>query len=333
MPAEIALPTALTLASDTHHVGRDTSHVGLLALVFTERRNVARRAAVRQTWLSHAWSLPSNFTWRYAFVEARAPRTGASKQSALRGDTLVLASVEESYLNLVHKTVAALRWSLAHVPFDTLLKTDDDSIVHVGRVWSWLAAQPTRRALYAGRLVRDSQVVRAHFSRADLREPQWYPADFLAWAVPRRAYAAASYPPYASGGGYVLGAEAAAALLAQHDARLRAGRGAIPVEDAYVGVLASEAGVAPAEMPGVIDLLPHLGGDGGAQKWDEATGRRYLADKLVAHRVVKPRRALRWLLLSANSPAEWRTKEAFWRADCPHCEDVIFNENIRKKSL
>ena len=93
---------------------------------------------MRQTWLSHAWSLPSNFTWRYAFVEARAPRTGASKQSALRGDTLVLASVEESYLNLVHKTLAALRWALARVVFDTLLKTDDDSIVHIGRAAAWL---------------------------------------------------------------------------------------------------------------------------------------------------------------------------------------------------
>ena len=46
MPAELALPSALTLASDTHQNGRD-SPVGLLALVFTERRNIARRAAVR----------------------------------------------------------------------------------------------------------------------------------------------------------------------------------------------------------------------------------------------------------------------------------------------
>jgi len=205
MPAEIALPSALTLATDTHHVGRDTSHVGLLALIFTERRNVARRAAVRQTWLSHAWSLPSNFTWRYAFVEARAPRTGASKQSALRGDTLVLASVEESYLNLVHKTVAALRWSLVHVPFDTLLKTDDDSIVHVGRAAAWLAALPSRQRVYAGRVVRDSQVVRSNFTRADLVHPDWFPADFLKWAVGVEQMPDAVYPPYCAGAGYFVG--------------------------------------------------------------------------------------------------------------------------------
>ena len=38
MPAEIALPSALTLASDTHHVGRDTSHVGLLEMLTNELR-------------------------------------------------------------------------------------------------------------------------------------------------------------------------------------------------------------------------------------------------------------------------------------------------------
>ena len=283
MPAEIALPSALTLASDTHHVGRDTSHVGLLALVFTERRNVARRAAVRQTWLSHAWSLPSNFTWRYAFVEARAPRTGASKQSALRGDTLVLASVEESYLNLVHKTVAALRWSLAHVPFDTLLKTDDDSIVHVGRAAAWLAALPSRQRVYAGRVVRDSQVVRSNFTRADLVHPDWFPADFLKWAVGVDQMPDALYPPYCAGAGYFVGRHTARAIVGAL-ARRRAPP--FTIEDAFVGVLARDALVEPTDVSSRVQ--------------DPPAGRPQTADhfrgQILVHRVADMKTAMRWLL-------------------------------------
>ena len=60
----------------------------------------------------------------------------------------------------------ALRWALESVHFQVLLKVDDDSIVHIGRLWAWIyhelpkedpnAPPPTQ--LYAGRVFRDSQV-------------------------------------------------------------------------------------------------------------------------------------------------------------------------------
>ena len=80
-----------------------------------------------------------------------------------------------------------------------MLKTDDDSVVHVGRVWRWAYNSSSRDTLYAGRVVSNSQVVRPDFRRRDLWEPQWYPSNFLAWAVPRAVYEPAAYPEYCSG--------------------------------------------------------------------------------------------------------------------------------------
>ena len=44
----------------------------------------------------------------------------------------------EGYENLVYKTLEALRWALTHTSFEVLLKTDDDTVVHIGRLWMWL---------------------------------------------------------------------------------------------------------------------------------------------------------------------------------------------------
>ena len=78
--------------------------------------------------------------WRYVYMMARSA-AGSSQPAELDrviGDSVTLSAVQESYANLVYKTLEAVRWSLNHVAFGALLKTDDDSIVHVGRVSAWL---------------------------------------------------------------------------------------------------------------------------------------------------------------------------------------------------
>ena len=74
-------------------------------------------------------------------------------------------------------------------------------------------------------MFRDSQVIRSNFSRRDLLHPQWYPDDFTKWAVPYDALPTAQlhqgyyFPPYCSGGGYLLGPRAAGSIVAAYDAR------------------------------------------------------------------------------------------------------------------
>lgn len=280
--------------------------VPLLALIFTEARNVARRAWQRATWLPFRWHrgyLDHELVpWRHVFVMSRSAEASASDAAVydrLVGDTVTLSNTTESYANLVFKTMQALRWALANVHFEVLLKVDDDSIVHVGRLWAWLHVElpkedptaPTLREIYAGRVFRESQVVRSNFTLASLRHPDWFPASFRKWAVDESVYPLETYPPYCGGGGYLLGAEAAARVVREYDERYGPSR-IIPVEDAFVGVLARAQGIVAR------DLLTFQEPPRGSLQT-----REMFLDQILVHRVVEPFKAFRWLMLSSNCHA------------------------------
>ena len=177
----------------------------------------------------------------------------------------------------------------------SILKTDDDSMVHIGRLWQWLHAdlgtrgvpahRPPAVRVYAGRIFPRSQVIRANFTKADLWSPAWFPADFVKWSVSFDAYAGEAYPPYAGGGGYVLGREVVEKVVAGYDARPR--ELVFPVEDAFVGVLAKAAGYAPTQMDTFQE--PPRG---------SLQTRETFIDQTLVHRVVEPQKAFRWLMLS-----------------------------------
>jgi hypothetical protein len=273
--------------------------------------------------------------WRYLYVlgrpKARPPHAKASggahqedlveaKSESLLdrvvGDEVTLGAVTEGYENLVYKTLEALRWALTHTSFEILLKTDDDTVVHVGRLWMWLSEKNRVNApgvplarLYAGRIFPGSQVIRANFTRKDLWHPTWFPSDFKKWAVDFDVYSAASYPPYCSGGGYVVGREAARLIVHAYD-QLPHGK-AIPVEDAFVGVLAHSQGVVPLDAPNFQD--PPRG---------SLQTRDTFIDQVLVHRVVEPYKAFRWLMLSdACFDTKKRCKAQFNRThDLPYQE-------------
>lgn len=273
-------------------------HVPLLVLILTERRNTERREWQRATWLSFAWHsshMSSELTpWRYLyFLGRRRHDREDTLLDSIAGDTVTLSAVREGYDTLIFKTMEALRWTLKHTSFDLVLKTDDDSMVHIGRLWQWLVTDPppkvrrtSRGRVYAGHVVKTAQVIRANFSRRDLWHPDWFPADFSKWAVDPADYAPTRYPPYCSGGGYVLGNDTAALILAQYDRRRDR---IIPVEDAFLGVLANASGVAP------LDLRSFREPPRGSRQ-----GPKLFVDQILVHRVAEPLKAFRWLMLSES---------------------------------
>ena len=279
-------------------------HVPLLVLIFTERANVARREWQRATWLSFQWHrgyLDHKLVpWRHVYVMSRS--AAADEEAHLDqvvGDTVTLGNSTEGYENLVYKTMEAMRWALKAVSFTVMLKVDDDSIVHIGRLWTWLfielpktdsRAPPVSR-LYAGRVFRGSQVIRSNFTRASLWRPDWFPSSFKKWAVDIEVFAEEEYPPYCGGGGYVLGNVAAARIIREYDSHYRTGK-IIPVEDAFVGVLARAQGI------GAKDLLTFQEPPRGLLQT-----RELFIDQLLVHRVLEPYKAFRWLMLSSNCHA------------------------------
>ena len=286
-----ALETRYANALRADDMGKGaTPPLALLALILTQRQNSGRRKTQRATWLSHRWLQAA---WRYVYIQAREPTdtsSGAQQLDVVVGDTVTLSKATEGYDRLVFKTFAALRWALTHVSFDALLKTDDDSMVHVGRASIWL----TRHGdplLYAGRVFRDSQVVRANFSRADLRHQEWFPADFGKWAVPFEAFTSPSgdFPPYCSGGGYFLGRTAAQRIVVAFNTRRKARRPVVRVEDAFVGILAAESNLTSIDISAMVQDPP-----AGLPQTKEV-----FAKQILVHRVAEPTRAFGWLVTAA----------------------------------
>lgn len=295
-------------------------HVPLLVLIFSVRANDARRAGQYRTWITHPWRAAdgSPIPWRYVYVFGRKSRSaGPSAPDELIADRLVLGRVDETYLNLVHKTLDSLRWAVSSVSFDVLLKTDDDSMLHVSRLWAWLtvseevfsSADPADRAdrstpearlgawhrLYAGKVQINSQVIRANFTKKELWNPQWFPDDFLKWAIPYSSFGEDRYPPHCSGGGYLIGRGAAAVVLAQY----REWRAEVfPIEDAFIGVLARAGGIVPTHL-GSTGGRPSLFEDPAAQ---QVQVHALFAGKILVHRVKDFDRSFKWMLVNAMPP-------------------------------
>ncbi|XP_068781970.1 beta-1,3-galactosyltransferase 5-like isoform X2 [Struthio camelus] len=128
---------------------------------------------------------------------------------------------------LLHwQVMHGLKWASEQCRPCYILKTDDDCFVNTDRLPTFLAELNTARTgLYVGSLFSQEK-------RQVIREPS------SKWYVSRQDYRPDKYPPYASGIGYVLSLDAAEKIL-EAARRVRP----IPVEDAYVGILAEEAGV------------------------------------------------------------------------------------------
>ena len=306
-------PNALRRAQTSDRVPPGAPvRVPLLVIIFTHAGGAERRRWQRQTWLQQQWVrgevappaaardgaranvLAPPVRWRYVYVQARQDADGDGPFDEVRNDVVTLSAVRESYANLVYKTLEALRWALRHVAFGALLKTDDDSIVHVGRAAAWLhyrVRQPEAQAeLYAGRVFNDSQILRANFTKANLLHPEWFPDDFVKWAVPYESYAGRTpyYPPYCSGGGYLLGPRAAARVVAAYDARVAVARPVVRVEDAFVGILAEESALRATDITDYIQ--------------DPPAGRAHepslFGGRMLVHRVAGPGtvKAFEWLI-------------------------------------
>ena len=275
----------------------------LLIMLLTRSENEDRREAQRATWLTHHWSSAS--PWRYVYVCGRRTTRqqlmlGRTALDTVHGDMVTLSAVEEGYDNLVFKTLEGVRWVLTHVTMSVLLKTDDDSMVHIDRSLGWLEeVVRDRSVVYAGFVLNQSEVIRLNMSRHDMGRPDDYPSDFHKWAVPFEAYSGRDYPPYCSGGGYFLGRTAAERILKAYESRLAIGKPVVHVEDAFVGVLASEGGVEPTDLQhsGFVDMPAAIAA--------KMTSEHIYGMKLV-HRAPQPwTRSFEWLTMTCD--CSWAT--------------------------
>ncbi|XP_067172550.1 beta-1,3-galactosyltransferase 5-like [Apteryx mantelli] len=199
----------------------------LLILVTSAPGNVEARHVIRRTWAAQE-GRPAN-QWQTVFLVGQAANAEVAQRMQRErqefGDILV-GNYKDTYRNLTLKVMHGLKWASEQCQPYYILKTDDDCFVNTDRLPTFLAELNTvRTGLYVGSLFSREK-------RQVIREPS------SKWYVSRQDYRPDEYPPYASGIGYVLSLDAAEKIL-EAAQRVRP----IPVEDAYVGILAEEAGV------------------------------------------------------------------------------------------
>ncbi|XP_025900773.1 beta-1,3-galactosyltransferase 5-like [Nothoprocta perdicaria] len=199
----------------------------LLILVTSAAGNAEARRAIRRTWAAQE-GRPAH-PWQAVFLVGQAAEAAVAwavqREQQEFGDVLV-GSYQDTYRNLTLKVMHGLKWACEQCRPRYILKTDDDCFVNTDRLPAFLAELNTvSTGLYVGSLFSREK-------RRVIREPS------SKWYVSRQDYRPDEYPPYASGIGYVLSLDAAEKIL-EVAQRVRP----IPVEDAYVGILAEAAGV------------------------------------------------------------------------------------------
>ncbi|XP_075433957.1 beta-1,3-galactosyltransferase 5-like [Ascaphus truei] len=199
----------------------------LMILVTSHPAHLEHREAIRKTWAAPGGA--ADYTWKVFFLIGhtvdRDLEWHLQKEQGAYGDIL-MGSYVDTYRNLTLKVMHGIKWAVDRCRPQYILKTDDDCFVNTDRLPTFLAQHnPVKTGLYVGSAFsRDKRVVIRDSSS------KWY--------VSHGEYGLESYPPYASGIGYILSLDAARAVL-----RMAELVSPIPVEDAYVGLLAEKAGV------------------------------------------------------------------------------------------
>uniref|UniRef100_A0A803SX90 Hexosyltransferase n=1 Tax=Anolis carolinensis TaxID=28377 RepID=A0A803SX90_ANOCA len=201
----------------------------LLILVASAPGNATPRRVIRSTWAKRPLS-PAH-PWQAVFLVGQSLDKRVARQIRREqrefGDVL-LGGYLDTYRNLTLKVLHGLKWATERCRPHFILKTDDDCFVNTDRLPAFLAQHwHVGLLLYAGSVFprEKRRVIRSPASK---------------WYVSREDYSPEEYPPYASGIGYLLSLGAARRVLWAAE-RVPP----IPVEDAFVGILAQRAGLRP----------------------------------------------------------------------------------------
>ncbi|KAG8431614.1 hypothetical protein GDO86_017969 [Hymenochirus boettgeri] len=217
------LDFSLLLSGD---LAQSHRHEGLvvLILVTSHPAHSKHRTAIRKS-----WAIPDKmaaYHFQVVFLIGRTTEPELEwrihKEQVAHGDIL-MGNYIDTYRNLTLKVIHGLKWAADKCQPQYILKTDDDCFVNTGRLAILLSQSHHLKGLYVGSAFSKDK-------RSVIRDPA------SKWYVSHQDYKPDVYPPYASGIGYILSLDAARAVL-----RMSQTTSPIPMEDAYIGILAGKA--------------------------------------------------------------------------------------------
>ncbi|XP_033102924.1 uncharacterized protein LOC117105760 [Anneissia japonica] len=208
----------------------------LVAFITSFPDHFALRDAIRVTW--GAPEYVSKLNIRVMFVLGRAIEKETPElinritQEHEKYNDILLANFAESFHNLTLKVVLGLKWINEFCPdVKFIYKGDDDMLVNFDRILGHLRSHYNSTGLFLGNLMSSSPVIRQSSK----------------YLVSRKVYPFKYFPPYFSGGGYIMSSDIIPDLYKQSlSTKL------IPIDDAFCGILAKRAGITLTGTSGFI---------------------------------------------------------------------------------
>ncbi|XP_038046441.1 uncharacterized protein LOC119720706 [Patiria miniata] len=250
----------------------------LLVLISTLPRHFELRRAIRETWGEQSQILGENLRLLFVMGHTQTDIDLIQKQVKQEDDEfgdIIQADFAESFHNLTLKVVMGLKWVTENCRHATYMyKGDDDMFVNFKNIISYLRENRVQgsaltRFFLGSVLYRSVRVTRSN--------SKYYVPDIL--------YSGRYFPPYCSGGGYVISSDVIPEMY--HKSLETA---FIPIDDAYQGILASKIGLKPTAHKGF-------------KNWGAKTDGCSLRDVMVVHGFKSPD-ALQAVWKNYTMPAE-----------------------------
>ncbi|XP_054766645.2 uncharacterized protein LOC129273609 [Lytechinus pictus] len=205
----------------------------ILNLVSSLPRHFEARQAIRETWGSQDEILGEKVKTLFVMGLTQRDTEEIQKQVQIEDDTngdIIQAEFQESFGNLTLKVVMGLKWVTQNCPHATYIyKGDDDMFVNFPNIINYLkkersSGKALKKYFMGSVLFRSVRITR--------KDSKYY--------VNEKFYSGRYFPPYCSGGGYIISTDVVPPMYEQ---ALKTAF--IPIDDAYQGILAKKVGVVP----------------------------------------------------------------------------------------
>ncbi|XP_037335532.2 N-acetyllactosaminide beta-1,3-N-acetylglucosaminyltransferase 2 [Pungitius pungitius] len=211
--------------------GKNKNQTFLLFTIKSTPRNFEQRQALRETW-GREGMYKSGLRVRTVFLLGSSPLEDPDLSALLAfearqfGD-LLQWDFHESLLNLTLKMYMFIQWTVKYCPEASFVFSgDDDVFVNTPKLLSYLQSlEPSKASrLYAGQVIINAN---------PLRDPK------IKYYVPLSFYDG-PYPPYASGGGFIISGALMQGLYSASSIIPF-----FPMDDVYAGMCFKALGVSP----------------------------------------------------------------------------------------
>eukprot|EP00448_Togula_jolla_P033113 CAMPEP_0170622746 /NCGR_PEP_ID=MMETSP0224-20130122/29302_1 /TAXON_ID=285029 /ORGANISM="Togula jolla, Strain CCCM 725" /LENGTH=330 /DNA_ID=CAMNT_0010949099 /DNA_START=66 /DNA_END=1058 /DNA_ORIENTATION=- len=167
----------------------------LLIGVNTAPGNVMQRKEIRQSWMQSPYVAGPDKSVVVKFLVGKPANSDDAKllkQDMIQHKDFVELPIQEGYHNLVNKTIAFFRWFALAGTARYAMKLDDDTYPNFNRLMPLLQlkTENKKQYTYAGDMMMQNK-----------------PLLWGKWRQDPAVYNETYYPPYASGPGYLMGAD------------------------------------------------------------------------------------------------------------------------------